>query len=341
MLIKGRAAERFARRPEADVWAVLAFGDDEGLVSDTALALITAWAGRSGMDVTLLDEDSVRKDPALLYDALEAVSLLGDARAVRLRTSGDKLAALLTDVIRDGDAAPQRFAARLIIEAGTLAARSKLRLAAEAAARTAGLQLFAEETGDVAERVKTTLLADGVVIDPPALSAFIGDLPGNRAIANAEIEKLALYGRGLGRPLTLDDIRSLSATDVKLEVSAVVLAALNGDAAAAHTALDKLAANGTSPITVLRSLQMEVLRMLSAHEKMAGGDSNPGRSLRPPVWPNEWNAFRARLGRWPGRHLMRVLERIYDTERQAKLSAAAGETEVRMLINDLARVAAA
>ncbi|OYW87920.1 MAG: hypothetical protein B7Z22_03495, partial [Hyphomonas sp. 32-62-5] len=95
----------------------------------------------------------------------------------------------------------------------------------------------------------------------------------------------------------------------------------------------------TSGISILRSLQMEVLRMLSAHEKIAGGDGNPGKYLRPPIWPNEWPAFRARLGKWPARRLMRVMERIHDAERQTKLAGATGDPVIRLLINDLARAA--
>ncbi|MBY9065927.1 DNA polymerase III subunit delta [Hyphomonas sp. WL0036] len=341
MLHKGRAAEGFARRPDPDVWAVLAFGEDEGLAFDAGQSLIASWGGKHGMDVTVLDDDAVRKEPALLFDALEAVSLLGDARAVRLRTSGDKIAALIIEAIEIGDKDPARFAAKLIIEAGSLPAKSKLRGAAESAKRAACLQLFAEEEADVAGRVKTALLAEGAVIDPPALDAFVGDLPGNRALANSEIEKLALYARGLGRPLTLEDIRALSATDVKQAISGVINAALDGRPGEAHHALDKLAENGTSGISILRSLQMEVLRMLSAHEKIAGGDGNPGKYLRPPIWPNEWPAFRVRLGKWPAKRLMRIMERIHDAERQTKVAGPSGDPVVRLLINDLAKAAEA
>lgn len=341
MLHKGRAAEGFAKRPDPDVWAVLAFGEDEGLAFDTSQTLIASWGGKQGLDVTLLDEDAIRKEPALLFDALEAVSLLGDARAVRVRTSGDKIASLIAEAITIGDKEPGRFAARLVIEAGSLPAKSRLRGAFESARRAACLQLFSEEEADVAGRVKTVLLAEGAVIDPPALEVFVGDLPGNRALANSEIEKLALYARGLGRPLTLEDIRALSATDVKQAISGVVSAALDGRPGEAHHALDKLAENGTSGISILRSLQMEVLRMLSAHEKMAGGDGNPGKYLRPPIWPNEWPAFRSRLGKWPAKRLMRVMERIHDAERQTKLSGPSGDPVVRLLINDLAKAAEA
>lgn len=341
MLLKGRQAESFARRPSGEVWAVLAFSEDEGLAADAAQAVLTAWAGKAQLDVTVLDDDAIRKEPSLLFDALEAMSLLGDPRAVRVRTSGDKIAALLGEAIAAGDKAPDRFAAKLVIEAGSLAAKSKLRTAAEAADRTACLQLFAEEAGDVGERVKAALLAEGATIVEDALAFFLGDLPGNRGIANAEIEKLALYSRGLGRPVSLADIQDLTATAIRQDMGAVILSALEGRPADAHRALDRLTETGTSPISILRSLQMETQRMIAAHEKMASGDANPGRGLRPPVWPNEWPAFRARLGTWPPKRLLRILERIHDAERQAKLAGPSAEPVVRVLINDLARTAEA
>ncbi|MBK8197964.1 MAG: DNA polymerase III subunit delta [Acidobacteria bacterium] len=341
MLVKGRQAESFARRPGDEVWAILAFSEDEGLAADAVQAALAAWGGKTPLDVTVLDDDAIRKDPSLLFDALEAVSLLGDPRAVRVRTSGDKIAALLIEAIEAGDTEPGRYAAKLVIETGSLASKSKLRSAAEKAKRTACLQLFAEEAGDIGERVRAALLAEGAVIEDAALDAFCADLPGHRAIANSEIEKLALYARGLGRAVSEDDIRQLTATTLRQDIGGVLIAALDGRPADAHRALDRLNEVGTSPISVLRSLQMETLRMLSAHEKAASGDANPGRSLRPPVWPNEWPAFRKRMNTWTPKRLMRIMERIHDAERQAKTAGPTAEPIVRLLINDLARVAEA
>jgi len=341
MLIKGRQAESFARRPDDMFWAAVAFSEDEGIAADAAQSLLAAWGGKVPLDVTVLDEDAIRKDPSLLFDALEAVSLLGDLRAVRVRTSGDKIAALLIEAIEAGDASPGRYAAKLVIETGSLASKSKLRGAAEKAKHTACLQLFAEEAGDISERVRAVLLAEGAVIEEDALTLFCGDLPGHRAIANAEIEKLSLYARGLGRPVCADDVRSLTATSLRQDIGGVLLAALDGRPGEAHVALDRLNEVGTSPISVLRALQMETLRMLSAHEKVASGDANPGRSLRPPVWPNEWTAFRKRMNVWPPKRLMRIMERIHDAETSAKTAGATAEPIVRLLINDLARAAEA
>jgi DNA polymerase-3 subunit delta len=340
MLLKGKQAVTFSKRPKPDIWAVLAFGEDEGLAADAASNLLRGWTPKSeDLEVTTLDDDAIKKDASLLFDSLEAVSLLGGARAIRVRTSGDKIAKLLVEAINAGDADPQRFAAKLIIQAGSLQKRSKLRAAAESAKHTACLQLFADDAGDVQSLVETKLLEAGASIEPAALAAFVGDLPGHRGIANAEIEKLSLYAHGLGRAINLGDIRALSATDIDHALSAAVKATLSGHPEQAHTALDRLETAGTSPISILRSLQSETLRMLDAHSKITSGNANPGMKLRPPVWNSEWPAFRQRLNVWSAPRLRRVLERLYDAEHIAKVKGGSAGPTVRMLMNDLVRVA--
>ncbi|MCA8902899.1 MAG: DNA polymerase III subunit delta [Hyphomonas sp.] len=342
MLLQGKQAAAFSRKPDPDIWAVLAFSEDEGLSSDIGHALISAWTGKGPpADITTLDDDAIRKEPALLFDALEAVSLLGDMRIVRVRTGGDKIAALLADAFAAGDAAPGRFAARLVVEAGSLQKKSKLRAAAEAAKHTAALQLFADEGADIEVRVKQALKETGATIEPDALHAFVGDLPGHRLAANSEIEKLALYAYGLDRALTLADIRALSATELEQTVSAAIDATLDGRPAAANAAFDKLASAGTAGIGLLRSLQFEVRRMLDAHARIAEGQTSPNMKLRPPVWQSAWPAYRARLTKWPVRRLTRVLERIYDAEQQAKQASGSADPVVRILMNELARAAEA
>jgi len=342
MLLQGKKAAAFARKPDPDIWAALAFSDDEGIASDAGQTLIAAWAGKHAhADVTLLDDDAVRKDPALLFDALEAVSLLGDPRIVRVRTSGDKIAGLLIEAIEAADKKPGRFSANLLIEAGTLARKSRLRVAAEGASRTACLQLFADESADIGQRVTQVLKEAGVTIETDALQLFVGDLPGHRMAANSEIEKLALYARGLERPVNVQDIRALCATEFEQTLSTAISATLDGHPAAANAAFDKLAMAGTAGISVLRSLQFEVRRMLDAHVRIEEGQANPNMKLRPPVWQSEWPAYRARLGKWPVRRLTRVLERIYDAEAQAKRAGGSADAVIRILMNDLSRAAEA
>jgi len=340
MKFAGAQAGKFCAKPDPRIWACLLFGSDGGVISDQAIALSKSFvANHSDAETIRLSDDEIRKEPALLFDGLEAVSLLGNDRIIRVQTSGDKIAKLLLEAITMGEAEPHRFAAKLIITAGALAKRSKLRTAIEGAKHAAALHFFEDEISDVAQLTRAGLAADKVEIDDDALALFIADLPGHRGMANAEIEKLALFGRGLGRPVSIADIRALATTDADHNLHDLVNATLDGNAGDALRTLDKLSILGTSPISILRALQREAMRMMSAHTLAAAG-GEVGMKLKPPVFKQAWPAFRARLSLWSPKRLARLLERIYAAEEASRTASGLSAAVVRKLVADLANVAA-
>lgn len=339
MKLQGKQAERFARAPDPEIWACLIFGEDDGVCSDLVAALRQKWAGKEGAQLITLNEDDVRRDPASLFDALEAQSLLGDKRILKVRTSGDKIAKILIDALNDGESTAAPRETKLIIQAGALKKRSKLRTTYETSKRGAALHVFADEASDVAALVQQKLNADGIAIEPAALDYFIAELPGHRGLANQEIEKLCLYGRGLGHPLTLDDVKSVARTDADAVLHELVAAALSGELDKTVRMLDRLLIAGSSPITVLRALQRETQRLLTA-QGLAGEGGDIGMKLKPPVFRNMWPAFRNRMQIWPAQRLLRLLERIHDTEANAKLGGALAEPGLRDLVVSVAKTAA-
>ena len=341
MKFAGTAATQFARKPAPACWSALVFGDDPGVVEDTASELTRQWTPQAAeLEIISLDTDAIRRDPALLFDALEAMSLLGGARLIRIRTSGDRLAKPLLDALAGGEEKPDRYAARLLILSAGLQKRSRIRTGYEAASHAAALHVFADTVDDIASFVSSSLNTENVGIDDDALQAFIGDLPGHRSLARAEIEKLVLYAHHLGRNLNMADIQALSATDVDHVLSSVISAILDGKIAEIDTLLDRTLLAGTSPISVLRALQNESQRMMQAHIHMAGSNRNVGMKLRPPVWQSQWQAYSRRLIKWPPSHLARILVRLYETEQTAKSSAALAGPALRTLIINLTRAAA-
>jgi DNA polymerase-3 subunit delta len=339
MKVAGAQASKICVKPDPKVWAYLLFGSDPGLVSDQAGTLSKALtADKSDAEIIRFVDDDIRKDPARLFDALEAVSLLGYDRIIRVPINGDKIAKILLEAVTLAEAKPDRFAAKLIITAGALAKRSKLRTNFETAKHAAALHFYDDETADVVSLTRTRLAADQVHIDDDALTLFAADLPGSRGMANSEIEKLALYGIGLGRPISTADIRALTTTESDHGLHELINATLAGDTSGALATLDKLTTIGTSPISILRSLQREAMRMLTAHNLAASG-GEVGMKLKPPVFKQAWPAFRARLSLWSPKRLARLLERIYAAEETARTAGGLAAPVVRKLIADLANVA--
>lgn len=332
MKLVGEKAAAFAAKPKRGVWSALCWCEDEGVANDAARLLVSAWTGKGDdVEIVSLGEDEIRREPGLLWDALEARSLLGATRMVRVQTTGDKIASLLVEVLSAGDTTPDRFEARLIITAGSLPTKSKLRAGFEAAKGAASLQLFADEIGDVSALVSETLAREGIVIEEAAVALLAAHLPGHRRMIHAEIEKLALYARELGRPVAPEDVRALCVSGIDASADAFVSAVFDRDTAAALDALDRLAVAGTSAITLIRALQRETQKLLAVAALGPGAGAEAGMKLRPPVFRSQWPLVTRRVRAWPAPLLGRILERIYDLEQRAKLAGPVADIALRQL----------
>lgn len=340
MKLTGKSAEDFAHAPKPNIWAVLVHSEDEGVSADTARSLVTSWQTGAPSERVVLTEDEIARDPALLFDRLEARSLLGEQQILWLQISNEKLSSLIVEAVELAEAKPGRFDSRLVISSGALKSASKLRKTLESAQYAGCLQLFADNEKDLESLVQGLLSADKVEIEPNALAQFTAGLPGHRRLAREEINKLALYGLGLGRAISATDIASLSASDIDHALPALVSAALVGDAGACFKELDRLEQAGTSPISIFRALQREAERLLSAHAKGVR-DAAGAQKLRPPVWRDQWPAFRVLLSAWPEARLVRLVARLHACEADAKLASAISAPTVRQLLSDVLRVAQA
>ena len=107
---------------------MLVYGPDSGLIRERADSL-----ARQIVDdlddpfrVSELDPAMLKDDPARLADEAAALSMTGGRRVVRLRPTSDQQADVIASFLADpmGDAL-------IIVEAGELQARSKLRKAIE------------------------------------------------------------------------------------------------------------------------------------------------------------------------------------------------------------------
>ncbi|GAB5459458.1 MAG: hypothetical protein Hens3KO_24880 [Henriciella sp.] len=324
MKLSGKSSLKFAKRPEPNCRLVLVFGEDEGVVADTAHQLIKAWSKDDPSTVISLDEDEIKRDPSILFDALEAVSLLGEASILRVRTKGEKLFSLFKDVLALAMEHPERIAARVVVQNGSLNTRSKIRTAFEAAPNAAALHVFTDSDADMSELIRGFLKKRDVDIEPSALSAFVAGLPGHRSLANAEMEKLAIYAHALGRAVTQTDIRALCETNADESARKAVHLALDGDVAGAQAEMDRVIDAGLSPISLVRLFEIEASRMLSAQALDLRSGAAIGMKLKPPVWKSDWPAFSARLRKWPSVRLVRLMERLHELEETAKSPGGAG-----------------
>lgn len=333
MKLAGQRALAFCEKPTGKSRIALIFGGDPGLVSTSADLLASRWVpGIDPFNIVKLTDEDLRRDPQLLADELVARSLLGGDRLVRLRIDKEVSARPAIEILGDIDKHILTPEAAWIVEGGDLGKASKLRGAFEASDTAQALQLFADDETTISDLVTKRLAAAGVVIDPPALSAFISELPGDRRLALSELEKLELYAIGLGRPVTTDDVALLASAEQPRGADDAADAAILGDAAQATLSINRYLDAGGNPISALRTLHFRMLRVLDAIATNAG----TGMRLRPPIFEKEWPAFSRAMRDWRAAAVQRTFNRLYEAEKSCKQGGAPAEAIVRHLIHRIA-----
>ena len=136
MKISASKVDQFMRTAPGDARAILVYGPDGGLVRERANALARRIVDDldDPFRVAELEPAMVKDDPARLADEAAALSMTGGRRVVRLRSAGDGQADIIASFLTEplGDAL-------ILVEAGELPPRSKLRRAFESSKIAAAL----------------------------------------------------------------------------------------------------------------------------------------------------------------------------------------------------------
>ena len=347
MKLTGARAAKFLEKPPGDIIGVLLFGPDRGLIRERAQALAKLFIAdpNDAFAVTQLTADDLSGDTAKLSDEMSALSLLGDARMVRLRLDHERNGAAISKIIKEFDARPETAEAKLIIEAGDMTPRSAIRKACEAAGHFAAVGCYNDSAADVANMVRAGLSDKSISIEADALSMWVPLLEGDRGLIRNEIEKMALYkGYGLeaGASVTVDDVKCLAAGGQAASIDDIINDTMSGRVESADAVFRRAVAGKINTAVILMVLQRHISRLLEAQSKMASGESVDGavRSLRPPLFGPAQNAFKSQLRAWPSVMLQKALAQTLEAEKSVKSAGSPADAIVGRLLLALSSYAA-
>lgn len=316
MKIQASRLDAFLKKPDASVRAVLVFGPDLGLVRERAdtVARSVVPDDDDPFRVSEIAGGDLADDPPRLSDEAAAMCMTGGRRVVRVRDADDKLVDVFESFLDDppGDAL-------IVIEAGDLARKSKLRAVFEAAKLGAAIPCYVEEGPALAAAAKAALTARGLKVTDEAVQALAALLGPDRMLLGAEVEKLALYAGNSGA-VDLDDVLTCAADTAETSVDDAIDAALGGDRAGTDRALRRLAAEGEAPVKVVRGLARHLLRLAGIQARVESGEplESALRTLRPPLFFKREPVFRRQLQAWRGERLSRALAKATEAELRCK-----------------------
>lgn len=318
MKLPANRIEAFLRKPDPALRAVLIYGPDAGLVRERATQLAHTVVEDLGdpFRVAVLSAASLANDPARLQDEAAALSMIGGRRVVRIRDGEERLAPAFSRFFAD----PPPGDSLVVVEAGELDSRSRLRGAFESALNAAAIPCYVEAE-EALERVVVTLLKErGLEVDADAQAFLAAHLVGDRQVARLELDKLALYVGTAGKRVTLDDARVCIGDSAALELDDIVWAAAEGGFATLDRTLERLFAEGLPPVTVLRAAlrHFQRLHLVKAQTQRGTTADIAVKGLKPPVFFKYERRFLDQVRRWSLPGITQVLGRLAETEADCK-----------------------
>jgi DNA polymerase III subunit delta len=311
----------YLRNPAA-YQATLIFGPDEGLVRTHRDALLKS-LGVSKDDAfayIAYDNQQLVDNPSLLYEALGATTLMGDAPVIAITQPSDKIAETIIVALREVSQ-PNR----LIITAGDLPKTSLLRNAFEdaKARQYAAIVCYRDDVKDLKQVVRSFLQERSIRAEQPTIEVLCSHFGNDRAVTLSELNKLDLY-LGTNRHLSEDDVLEVLGSNQHLMVSDALLDGLCGHHAEFFLHYDRLIAAGEQPIAILRTMLGIVQKLLEAkHMQQAEKLSALAaiKKLRPPIYFKDEPRYIKALNRYSSAGLVQLTQRIQYAELSIKHSA--------------------
>ncbi|MEX0921346.1 MAG: DNA polymerase III subunit delta [Rhodovibrionaceae bacterium] len=321
MKIPPARADAFSKAPDPALRAILFYGPDGGLVRERAKQALLALAEdpNDPFSVASLAAGELAEDGARLNDEAAAISFTGARRVLRVSDAADSLAGVFGDFLEGapGDAV-------VLIEAGDLPARAKLRKLFEGAGNAAAVACYRDEGRDLAGTIRSHISQAGLRISDDALALLTGQLGGDRMLTRRELEKLVLYKGAEQSEIGLEDVRACIGDSAALSTSDLALAVADGDLRQVERTLGRCLQEGVNPVGVLRAVANHFQRL---HLVVASGNPDLAiKALRPPVFWKLAERFKAQARNWSRPALAEALSVLLETEAACKQTGAPAAT---------------
>lgn len=312
MKLSARDASAYFRKPDPKGAGILIYGNDAMRVALKRQDVIKALVGPNGeeeMRLTRMSGADLRKDPAILGDAIKAQGFFPGHRIAFVEEATDTVAKAIAPALADwaeGDA-------QIVVTAGQLNARSALRKLFEAhgSAYAAGVY----DDPPTRDDIETSLRDAGVRnVNGDAMNLILAY---SREMAPGDlrqtIEKLGLYKMDDDGEVTTDDVEACAPMSNEAGLDDVLNVVAELKANEIGPILSRLYAQGTQPVALCIGAMRHFRQLHAAASDPEGPAAGIGR-LRPPVFGPRRDRMVRQASTWGRINLEDALGAITETD---------------------------
>ncbi len=325
MKLSARDAAAYFRKPDPAGAGLLIYGADAMRVALRRQEVIAALIGPQGEDEMRLERlqgTDLRRDPALLTDAMKAQGFFPGPRVVLVDEANDIAAPAIEAALADwrpGDA-------QIVVTAGSLRATSPIRKAFEAHKDAYAVGIY--DDPPTRDEIEATLARAGLKAGPDAL-ADLSSLaraldPGDFA---QTVERIALYKLNDPEPLAPAEIARLAPASTEAVVDDVVNAVAEARQAEIGPVMSRLRAQGVGAVSLCIGATRH-FRALHAAASDPGGPAAGLSRLKPPVFGPRRDRMQRQAQSWGPARLEQALALLIDTDLLLRSSTPAPDMAV-------------
>lgn len=319
MKLAGRDATRYFAKPDPKRAGLLIFGGDAMRVALRRQEVIAALIGKAGEEEMRLERipaSELRRDGAMLIDAMKAQGFFPGPRVAFVEDATDGLA----DVIATGLSEWREGDAQVIVTAGSLTAKSKLRKAFESHPNAFAAGIYNDPPSS--EEIEAALQKAGLKdIDRNALTdinVLARELsPGD---FRQTIEKLSLYKIGDESQVVSADVLACAPATSEAALDDVLNIVAEARTAEIGPIMAKLEGQGIQPVGLCIGA-MRHFKTLHAAASDPGGPSAGIARMRPPIFGPRRDRMQKQAQAWGVYKLETALGMLTDTDLQLRSAA--------------------
>lgn len=308
MKLSPRDANAYFAKPDASKIGLLIYGADAMRVALKRQQVLAALLGNGAdeeMRLTRLSGSEVRKDPALLMDAIKAMGFFPGTRAAFVEEANETCAQSIIAALENW----QPGDAHIVVTAGALKPTSKLRKAFESHSQAYAAAIY--DNPPTREEIETALRDAGLKQVSDDTMAALNNLaqaidPGD---FRQTVEKLALFKLGDDSPVSLSDITACAPTSTEADVDDVLMVVAEARAHDIGPVMQKLVAQGATPV----GLCIGAMRHFRALHRAACDTSG-----RPTIFGPNRDRMLAQSRRWGPAKLETAITLLTDTDLQLR-----------------------
>jgi|TARA_Y100000294_G_scaffold172542_1_gene187456 DNA polymerase-3 subunit delta len=342
---------QFLHQPDPKVAAVLLFGPDQGLVRERAEELVLTVVDdlADSFRVAVFAGADIKADPPRLADEAAQLSMTGGRRVIWVHEATDGISRTFESFLENGG-----HDNLVIVEAGTLGARSSLRKLFEKSSNGASIGCYEDDGKGLEAVIRETLGRHGLAATAEARDYLVENLGSDRRVTRSELEKLALYalsgtangdngGNGRNHPVGLEDVTACIGDSAAMSLDSVAYATASGDSRGLDRAFERALMEGASPIGILRAVSRHLQRIQLALGLVDGGATfeKAMAGLKPQVIFKFKSVFKTQMKRWQKNRLADALELITEAEIDCKTTGFPAEAGCHRALIRIAQAARA